>query len=68
VVQALIELTQQNKADLFIVSGDKPFQDACCECAMLHAKATLTEVLDHVASDDNSWPNLCGPKCLTKLT
>jgi hypothetical protein len=52
VVQALIAWTHDHVADLFVVSGDKPFVDACAECGELHAKAALAEVLDHVASDD----------------
>jgi hypothetical protein len=52
VVQALIEWTEHNEAELFVVSGDKPFVKACGECDELHAKGSLAEVLDHVASDD----------------
>ena len=52
VVEAMIDWTKKKNADLFVVSGDKPLVEACEECPELHAKGSLVEVLDHVASDD----------------
>jgi hypothetical protein len=52
VIQSLIEWTNDSEDELFVVSGDGPFLEACGECMQLHPKHALSEVLDHVASDD----------------
>jgi hypothetical protein len=52
VVQALADWSRKNKAELFVVSGDVLFIEACREHSALHPKKDLAAVLDHVASDD----------------
>jgi hypothetical protein len=52
VIEALKEWTEDNEEELFVVSGDDLFREACQECDEIHVKATLVEMLDHVASDD----------------
>jgi hypothetical protein len=51
-VKALSEWAQKKGLKMFVVSGDKKFYEACSKCTQLVAKKTLSEVLDHVASDD----------------
>jgi hypothetical protein len=52
VIEALKEWSEDNEEELFVVSGDDLFREACQECEEIHVKGTLVEVLDHVASDD----------------
>ena len=51
-VKALSEWAQKKGLKMFVVSGDKKFYEACSECTQLIPKKTLSEVLDHVASDE----------------
>ncbi len=51
-LKALSEWAQKKGLKMFVVSGDKKFHEACSKCTQLVAKETLSEVLDHVASDD----------------
>jgi hypothetical protein len=51
VIEALKEWTEDEQ-ELFVVSGDDLFREACQECTEIHVKASLVEMLDHVASDD----------------
>jgi hypothetical protein len=51
-IQALAEYAERNELPMFVVSGDQLFQDACETCSHLVPKKTISEVLDHVASDD----------------
>ncbi len=57
VVEALIKWTEDNGTDLFVVTGDEPFRDACDECDELRPLRTLAELLDHVAQDDEKLAN-----------
>lgn len=52
VAEALKEWTEDNEEELFVVSGDDLFCEACEERDEIHVKSTLVEVPDHVASDD----------------
>lgn len=51
-IQALAEWAETRDLHMFVVSNDKLFQKACAACSHLIPKATISEVLDHVASDD----------------
>jgi hypothetical protein len=51
-IQALAEYSEENQLPMFVVSGDQLFQEACSARSHLFAKETISEVLDHVASDD----------------
>jgi len=51
-IQALVEWAEDRDLRMFVVSGDKLFQEAYGKCQQLLPKKTLIEVLDHVASDD----------------
>jgi hypothetical protein len=51
-VKALSEWAQKKGLKMFVVSRDKEFYEACSKYTQLVAKKTLSEVLDHVASDD----------------
>jgi len=57
VIEALKEWTEDNEEDLFVVSGDDLFREACQECGEIHVKGALIEMLDHVASDDEKIAN-----------
>ena len=52
VLQALSEYAEQNGLAMFVVSGDKLFQEACAATPGLVPKKTISEMLDQVASDD----------------
>jgi hypothetical protein len=51
-IKALSEWAEAHGLQMFVVSKDKLFQQACAEFPELLSKSTLTEVLDHVSSDD----------------
>lgn len=51
-IQALTEYAGENGLAMFVVSGDKLFQEACAAAPGLVPKRSLSEVLDQVASDD----------------
>jgi len=57
VSEALKEWTEANEQQLFVVSDDALFREACDECPEIHVKKTLVELLDHVASDDEKLSN-----------
>ena len=51
-IQSLSEWAQDRDIEMFVVSSDKLFIEACEKAPGLIPKKTLAEVLDHVASDD----------------
>jgi hypothetical protein len=51
-IQALGEWADDNDLEMFIVSGDELFREACDKWPRLSSKKELIEVLDHIASDD----------------
>ena len=51
-VQALGEWADDNDTEMFVVSDDKLFREACDTFPKLHSHATLAKVLDQVASDN----------------
>jgi hypothetical protein len=51
-IQALGQWAEDNDSQMFVVSGDKPFYEACDVWKHLHPKRTIAEVLDHIASED----------------
>ncbi|HEY2471373.1 MAG TPA: PIN domain-containing protein [Terracidiphilus sp.] len=52
VIKALGEYAAENELPMFVVSGDHLFHDACSAHSHLLPKGSISEVLDHVASDD----------------
>ncbi|WP_263359619.1 PIN domain-containing protein [Acidicapsa ligni] len=55
VVEALAGWTEGENSDLLVVTDDKLFGEACASseaAERLHIKKTLTDLLNHVASDD----------------
>lgn len=56
VADSLIEWTDDESQELFVVSGDDLFVEACKECKELHPVKDLVDLLDHVASDDRKLP------------
>ena len=51
-IEALAKWADERDLQMFVVSGDKLFQDACSVLPPLIPKKTIAELLDHVASDD----------------
>jgi hypothetical protein len=51
-IQALAAYAEENDLPMFVVSGDKLFQQGCGVCSHLVPKKAINEVLDQVASDD----------------
>ena len=52
VVNGLVEWTKKNDEPLYVISGDKPFQNACQPHKMLYEYATLSTLLDRIIFDD----------------
>ena len=52
VVNGLVEWTQKNAEPLYVISGDKPFQNACQPHKTLDEYATLSTLLDRIIVDD----------------
>jgi hypothetical protein len=50
--QALEEWVDDNERELFVVTNDQPLFEALGSVHGIHAKRTLGELLDHVASDN----------------
>ena len=48
VVNGLVEWTQKNAEPLYVISGDKPFQNACQPHKTLDEYATLSTLLDRI--------------------
>ncbi len=51
-IKALAEWAEEHDLQMFVVSKDELFQQACVEYPQLLSKGTISEVLDHVSSDD----------------
>jgi hypothetical protein len=51
-IKALAEWAEEHDLQMFVVSKDELLQQACVEHPQLLSKATISEVLDHVSSDD----------------
>jgi hypothetical protein len=51
-IEALALYADENDLPMFVVSDDDLFQEACAALPYLVPKKTISEVLDHVASDD----------------
>lgn len=49
---ALCDWSADQGVELFVVSADELFGEACDECDDLYAEKSLSALLDHVASDD----------------
>lgn len=49
---ALCDWSDDQGVELFVVSADELFGEACDECHELYADKSLSAMLDHVASDD----------------
>jgi hypothetical protein len=56
-IQALGEWADLNDLDMFVVSADKLFREGCKPFDRLYPKGSLSEVLNHVASDDENLAN-----------
>jgi hypothetical protein len=52
VVEALDTWTHETDTDLIAVSGDVPIREAFARCDKIYAKDDISQLLDHVASDD----------------
>ena len=52
VVNGLVEWTKKNAEPLYVISGDKPFQNACQPHKTLYEYATLSTLLDGIIFDD----------------
>jgi hypothetical protein len=50
--KALCEWAEFNEVDVFVVSGDEGFREACAACKQLHVFDQLGKLLDRVADDD----------------
>jgi hypothetical protein len=67
-VQVLSDWADKEDLDMFVVSGDQLFRDACAATERLHPKQTLAEVLNHVASDDAQLSDLLRAETLNRMT
>ena len=52
VVNGLVEWTKKKAESLYVISGDKPFRDACKPHTTLCEYATLSKLLDRILFDD----------------
>ena len=54
VIEALIDWISRQDGELFVVSGDAPFREACDEDERIKAFKDVALLLNHVASDDEN--------------
>jgi len=66
-IQALSEWAENHDIEMFAVSEDKLFFEACEKAQNLIPKKTLAEVLDHVASDDNALADFLRAQTMARI-
>jgi hypothetical protein len=67
VVQALGEWAESADLNVFVVSADKLFREACGRYPKLVAEDSIEAVLDHVASDDKQLSDFARSETLKRM-
>ena len=65
-IDALIQWAYESECTVFVVTGDEKFREACNRIPLV-PKETLNDVLDHVASDNESFAALVRRYCMEHL-
>jgi PIN domain len=65
--KALCEWADQNEVELFVVSGDKGFSEACATCKQIHVFDQLEKLLNRVADDDKKLADFIRAQVVTHI-